>query len=118
MQNRRIQRSSGLVLEEINEATIDWSFQSRFLGRISGQLEYSDWHGGGWSITGLPTTPSGGVTIWLIPIGLMEAVEMIEEKIDAAEKEAIKPSAQEERRKSELDSLFESGPVDYLRPIR
>ena len=118
MKNRRIQRPSGLVLEEIDEATIDWSFQSRSLGQISGQLEYSDWHGGGWSITGMPADSSGGVTIWLIPIGLIEAVEMIEEKIDAAEKELSKPSPQEARRRSELDSLFESGPLGSLHRIR
>lgn len=109
MKNRRIQRPSGLVLEEINETTIEWTFHSRLLGLVCGELQYStDWDDGGWTITGLPSAPSEGLTIWLIPTPLMKAVEMIEKRIDAAEKELTKPSAQEVRRKAELESLFGS----------
>ena len=106
MRNRNTRRASGLVLEESDRQTIDWTYDSRTLGHLRGQLKYTDVFDGGWSIQGLPSTRSGNTTIWLIPLPLMEAVKMIEERLDEAEIEAVRPDPKEERMKAELNELF------------
>ena len=104
MRNRTTQRDSGLVLEQTDRRTIDWAYDSKILGRVCGELEYSDRFDGGWSITGLPAKTPGGV--WLIPLPLMEAVEMIEERLHEAERDATRPDPKEERMNAELNELF------------
>ena len=105
--NRTRRRASGLVLEEIDERTIDWTYDSDALGRVEGQLEYIGGSPEGWTIRGLPTIPPNTVSFWLIPLGLMEAVEKIEEHLERAEREAALPTPEEKRRKAEMDDLFD-----------
>ena len=106
MRNRTTRRDSGLVLEQTDRRTIDWAYDSKILGRVRGELEYSDQFDGGWSITGLPAKTPGSVDFWLIPLPLMEAVAMIEGRLHEAERDATKPDPKEERMNAELNELF------------
>lgn len=105
--NRTTKRVSGLVLDEVEESrAIVWTYDSAILGQICGRLEYGDVWGNGWTIEGLPPVPPDHVTFWLLPMGLMEAVEKIEERIAMAEFVAAQPTPEEQQVKAELDELF------------
>ena len=107
MRNRTTQRASGLVLQEADHRIIVWTYDSNILGPIRGELEYAGGVDNGWIITGLPPIPPANVTFWVIPLPLMEAVEKIEERLQMAEREAGKPSPEEERLTAELNELFD-----------
>ena len=105
--NRTTRRMSGLVLDEVEESkAIEWTYDSAMLGRISGRLEYGNGGVSGWTIEGLPPVPPDHVTYWLLPMGLMDAVEKIEEQIAKAESAAAQPTPEEQRVRAELDELF------------
>ena len=106
MMNRTTRRDSGLVLEQTDQRTIDWAYDSKILGCVRGELEYSDSFDGGWSITGLPAKTPEGVEFWLIPLPLMKAVDLIEERLREAERDATRPDPKEERMNAELNELF------------
>lgn len=105
--NRTTKRVSGLVLDEVEELrAIEWTYDSAILGRVSGRLQYESGGFSGWTIEGLPPVPPDHVTYWLLPMGLMEAVEKIEEQIAKAESAAAQPTPEEQQVKAELDELF------------
>lgn len=105
--NRTTKRVSGLVLDEVEELkAIEWTYDSAILGRISGRLEYESGMVSGWIIEGLPPVPPDRVTYWLLPMGLMEAVKKIEERLAMAESMAAQHTPEEQQLKAELDELF------------
>ena len=105
--NRTTRRMSGLELDEVEELkAIKWTYDSAILGPISGTLEYRSGGVSGWTIEGLPPVPPDHVTFWLLPMGLIEAVEKIEEQIAKAESVAAQPTPEEQQVKAELDELF------------
>ena len=106
MRDRTTRRDSGLVLEQTDRRTIDWAYDSKILGRIRGGLGIFRLVRRRMAYYWVTYQAPGGMENWLIPLPLMKAVAMIEERLHEAERDATKPDPKEERMNAELNELF------------
>ena len=109
MLRRNIRLGSGLEITQDSDTNLSWVYDSDVLGKlIEGTLTHTNEQGGGWNID--IDTP-GLVVLAAVYFGppqpLSNAINEIEEMIKRTEAEHARPDPSDERRKRELDDLFE-----------
>ena len=109
MLRRNIRLGSGLEITQESDTKLSWEYHSDVLGKLlEGTLTHTNERGGGWIID--IDTP-GFVVLAMVYFGppqpLPDAISEVGEMIKRTEAEHTKPDPSDERRKRELDDLFD-----------